>query len=196
MYALWDLMEYACSSSQMYFTYCDKYKPKDSVWRIPFKNTLSVFFEEMHELGQSSDLYIAIFWLTIFFAIIGILTSLYEMMQIFKSDDYEPRTFGSRTYDYVNLRFRRSARVFGTTLNIKLYITLIYGMLSNRASYISPWVYVYTFVIPIEIFHWTCDVFFKEIYDDIRAYRLMYLTIRWGLTIHILATVRNFQEQE
>lgn len=196
MYALWDLKELACSSMNLYFPHCDKYKAKDSVWRIPFKNNFEIFFTELHELGQSSDIYIAIFWITIFFAIIGTLHSLYELKQIFANENYEPKTFGSRTYEYISMRFRRQARIIGTTLNIKLYFALIYGMLIGRASYISSWIYIFTFVIPIEIFHWSCDFFLRQSFDNARVYRLIFLMFRWCLTFHVWTVISNFNEEQ
>lgn len=194
MFELWNLMEQACSKSAMHFAFCNNYKPTESVWRIPFKESFSQLIEEMHLMGQSADLYITIFWLLIIFGFVGLLSGCYELKQIAEDENYEPKTFGSRSYEYITMRFRRKARVIGTALNIKLYSFLVYGMFFNRAFFISPWVLIYTFVIPIEIFYWFFDVIFKEIYDLSNAFRLISLIIRWGLTIHILATVRNIEE--
>lgn len=193
MYTLWNLMEYACSSTNMYFSMCNKYKPEDGIWKMPFKKPFVSIFSAVHEKGLLTDIFLLIYWITFFFAVIGLMHALYELGLIAVNDYYEPRTFGNRTYEHVPLSYRRSARVFGSTLNVKLYLSLIYGMLSFRTSYILPWVVVYGIIIPLEIVYWTCDVFFQMRFYKTPAFNLFILLIRWSLTHHIKAAMDQFQ---
>lgn len=193
MYTLWDMMEYACTSTDMYFSICNKYKPEEGVFKLPFKKYLVSLMTAVHEKGQLTDIFLLIYWITFIFGIIGLMQALYELGLIASIDYYEPRTFGNRTYEHIPLNFRRSARVFGSALNVKLYISLLYGMLSFRTSYILPWVVVYGIILPLEIIYWACDVFFKMQFNNVPAFNLLFLVARWALTHHIRTAMNQFQ---
>lgn len=186
-------MEHACMNTNMYFSMCDRFKPEEGVWKLPFKKYFVQLFTAIHDKGQLTDFFLFIYWTTFIFGIIGLLQALYELGLMAGNDIYEPKTFGNRTYEHIPLSFQRSARVFGTTLNVKLYMTLIYGMLSFRTSYMFPWVVVYGFIIPLELFYWACDVFFKLRVNKGPAFNLITLLIRWALTYHLKVVIDQFK---
>lgn len=195
MYTIWALLEYACQHSSMYFPLCDKYRPDDSVLKMPFKNLVFHFLDDLHNIGQLSDFFILIYWLIIIFGIVSILNALYELKKIYTIENYVPMSFGDRNYEYIPTIYRRRARVIGRVLDIKLGFFLIFGLAVFRTSYIIPWLAVYTVVILLEIIHWFTDVFFKSIYDFSRAYKLMFLAIRFLLTMHLFLSINKFKEQ-
>jgi hypothetical protein len=147
----------------------------------------------VHEKGQLTDIFLLTYWITFVFGVIGVMQAFYELSLIAANDIYEPKTFGDRTYENIPLSYRRSARVFGAALNVKLYMSLMYGLLSFRTSYILPWVAVYGVIIPLEIIYWACDVFFKMRINQAPAFNLMALLIRWSLTYHIINAMIQFQ---
>lgn len=193
MYTLWDMMEYACINTNVHFSICDKYRPEEGIWKFPFKNYFISLMTAVHEKGQLTDIFLLIYWVTFIFGFIGLVQALYELGLIAANDIYEPRSFGNRTYEHIPVSCRRSARVFGSALNVKLYMSLMYGMLSFRISYILPWVVVYGVVIPLEIIYWACDVFFKMRINQAPAFHIIFLLIRWALTYHIINAIELFQ---
>jgi hypothetical protein len=195
MYTIWALLEFACLHSNMYFPLCDKYRPDDSVLKMPFKNFLFHFLDDLHNIGQLSDFFILIYWIIIIFAVVSILNALYELKKILTTENYVPMSFGDRNYEYIPISYRRSARVVGRVLDVKLGLSIIYGMAVFRTSYIIPWLVVYAIVLPLEIFHWICDVFFRSKYDFSRVYKLMFLAIRFLLTMHLFVSINKFKEQ-
>lgn len=195
MYTLWDVMEYACTSANMYFSVCKKYKPNEEIWKLPFKKYLTLLLNTVHNKSQLTDVFLLIYWITAAFSIIGLVQALYELALIAVNDIYEPKTFGNRTYEHIPLNFRRSARVCGATLNVKLYISLIYGLLNFRPSYILPWVVVFGIVIPLEIIYAACDVFFRLKFKKAPTIHLFVLLIRWSFTLHLKIIMDNFQRK-
>lgn len=195
MYTMWNLMGFACTHTSMYFPFCSKYKPDDSVIKMPFKNLVLHFLEDLHKIGQLTDFFILIYWIIIILGFVTILNALYEMKKIFTNESYTPMSFGDRNYEYIPTSHRRKARVAGRTVDVKLGFLLIYGLATFRTSYIIPWLVVYACVLPLEIFHWSCDVFFRSKYDFSRVYKLMFLAIRFLLTTHLFVSINKFKEE-
>ncbi|CAG9799738.1 unnamed protein product [Chironomus riparius] len=189
MFKLEDLHEYACSHVNLYFNICSKFKSNVNVWRIPFKGKIMDLFFNCHDTLSCSDTFIVIYWITLILGLIGIFEACKEMIIIFNDENYEPMTFGQRSYEFIGVRQRRRARICGLSLNIKLFFGLIYGLIKLRTSHILPWIAVYGFIIAIEIFYWICDTYTNRRVKLAPIRSLVILIVRWLLTIHIMLVI-------
>lgn len=189
MFKLKDLHEYACSHVNLYFNICSKFNSNVNVWRIPFKNVLMDLFFNCHDTLTCSDTFIVIFWITLTLGLIGFFEACKEMIIIFNDENYEPMTFGQRSYEFISVKQRRRARICGLSLNIKLFFGLIYGLIKLRSSHILPWIAVYGFIIAMEIFYWICDSYMNRRVKMAPIRSLVILIVRWLLTIHIMLVI-------
>jgi hypothetical protein len=171
MYELWDLKEYACKHTSMYF------------------------LADLHNVGQLTDFFILSYWIVVILGVISMLCGLYELAKILKYENYVPISFGDRNYEYIPTSYRRSARVVGRVLDIKISFMVIYGLTTFMPSYILPWLFVYSIVIPLEIIHWISDAFIRLKYDSSQVYKLVFLALKSALTVHLYIAMNSFNQQ-
>jgi len=195
MYKLEDLHEYACSKINLYFNLCSKFESNVNVWKIPYKDKFMELFFNGHDTLTSSDAFIVIYWITFILGLIGFFESCKEMIIIFNDEKYEPVTFSQRTYEYIGIKSRRRARICGLSLNIKLFVGLIYGLIRLRSSHILPWIAVYGFIIVIEIFYWICDTYMNRRVKMVPIRSLVILIVRWMFTIHIMLVINAIKSK-
>lgn len=193
MFKIDDLHEYACSKTNMYFTLCDKFNSDQSVWKLPFKNVVKESFGSFHQILSCSDFFVTLYWLTLLLSSVGLMEAIYEFIRVFSDENYEPSTFGNRSYENVSVGFRRRARICGISLNIKLFVCLLYGLMNFRTSYILPWLVVYGLIIPLEFFYWICELYISRRFKCQPVLSLFVLIIRWAFTLHIMLLMNEIK---
>lgn len=191
MFELQNFHEYACLNFNLYFTSCDKYKKDDNVFKLPFKKQINYLAHNLYETISCSDFFIALYWITFILSIIGFLETCNELIRVFNDESYVPMTFGKRTYDYVKVKDRRNARICGLTLNLKLFIGVVYGLMRGRTSYILPWIVVYGIVIPLEAIYWSFEIYKRRTLRSMPTRWLILLTVRWSLTLYIMSVINK-----
>jgi hypothetical protein len=189
-----DIHKLACSQFGMSFVGCSKFNGDFSVFKFPFKHQIAYLARVLHQQLSSPDIFIALYWMTMAIAGVGLFEACSEMRRVFKDEDYEPLTFGNRTYKYVSVRLRRQARICGQALNAKLYVGLLYGLAMRRTSYIMPWIVVYGIILPMEIFFWVVDVCKHRKWKSEPIQWLLVLVIRWALTLHMLVVIEMLRD--
>jgi hypothetical protein len=189
MFVIWNLHEYACRKFNMYYAICDRFKKDIGVWRVPFKISMVKLMASFYEKFSATDYYVTLYWITLVLAAIGLYESCYEFVRVFTDESYEPSTFGNRSYEYFSLHFRRRARICGLTLSIKLFICMLYGMMTFKTSYILPFLVVYGVIIPLEVFYWLCDSSANWRFKFKPMGSLAFLVIRWCFVLQIVMVI-------
>jgi hypothetical protein len=166
---------------------------KESVWKVPFKQTFFELLEVSHAKLTCEDFFVVCYWLCMIYTLTELVLSINEFIRVYSNQNYTPASFWNRKYDRFSKEKQRFARILGTVINITSTCSQIYGYTHFRYRNLVPRIFLNVIVLSFELLYWIINGLASKSFKIKPMISILALFIRIAVAAHVMVVIKRSQ---